>query len=65
MKSADNQNITIVGDNNNIVITRGSISLIDVIKIVAIASILLVVFHCCPELLADVVRWIISAAIGS
>ena len=64
MKSADNQNITIVGDNN-IVITRGSISLIDVIKIVAIASILLVVFHCCPELLADVVRWIISAAIGS
>lgn len=65
MKSADKQNITIIGDNNNIVIKRGSIPLIDAIRIVAIVSILLVVFHCCPELLADVIHWIISAVIGS
>ncbi len=64
MRPTDNQNITINGDKN-IVILFESTSLVDVIKLVVIASILLVIFHCCPELLADVVRWIISATIGS
>lgn len=72
MKKADNPVVVFNGNNNsvevkvNITETPSKTPVVIVIAscVIIVASIL-AVSKCCPELLADFVRWIISIAIGS
>ena len=71
VKKADNPVVIINGDNNevevNVTITETSSNTpaATVIAIGAFAgSAVLAVSLCCPELLADFVRWIISIVVG-
>jgi hypothetical protein len=66
VKKADNPVVIVNGNNNDV-----ELKVIDIeippktLAIVIVAVAILAVSLCCPELLADFVRWIISGAIGS
>lgn len=66
MKNAG-KTVIIIGDNNTVNIgetkSRRPVVLAIIICLVIVAS-ALIVSHCCPELLAAFVRWIISTVIG-
>lgn len=68
MKKADKPNvvINIYGDNNKVTLggSRSHLPAI-VISLVLIAIAVLIVSRCCPDLLADFVRWIVGKAINS
>ena len=71
MKKADNPVVIINGDNNDVEVkvnvtntssnTPAAIAI--ALGVIAGAAVL-AVSQCCPELLADFVRWLISTAIG-
>ncbi|MBQ7254640.1 MAG: hypothetical protein IJS31_00095 [Oscillospiraceae bacterium] len=68
VKKADNPVIIINGDNNKVTLGESKSHLPAAIAIalgVFAGAAVLAVSHCCPELLADFVRWIISVAINS
>ena len=68
MKKADNRVIIINGDNNKLNLGESKSCLPAEIAIalgVFAGAVVLAVSHCCPELLADFVRFIISVAVGS
>ena len=56
--------ITIKGDNNKIFLGGKSILPITIVVLI-IAMVVLAISLCCPELLADCVRWVISIALNS
>ena len=69
MKKADNPVVIINGNDNSVEVNVTETSskppaaiVISVSVIIVVA--ILAVSQCCPELLADFVRWIISIAIG-
>lgn len=68
MNKADKPNVVvnIYGDNNKVTL-GGSRSHLPatVICLVALTIAVLIVSHCCPDLLADFVRWIIGKAVNS
>ncbi len=69
MKKADNPVVTVSGDNNKVEVnvTKTSSNTPAAITIslgVVVGAAVLAVSLCCPELLADFVRWIISVAVG-
>ena len=64
----DSVNITINGNNNKVIFPGGKglspkVIVVALISI-AIAIIVLAVSLCCPELLADFIRWIISSTVS-
>ncbi len=66
MKKTDKVIIVINGDNNKISLGESKLNLTNAITLVFASLIviaILVVSYCCPEKLADLVRWIISIAI--
>lgn len=66
MKKTDKVIIVINGDNNKISLGESKFNLTNAITLVFASFIviaILVVSYCCPEKLADLVRWIISIAI--
>ena len=68
MKKADKPNFVIIiyGDNNQVSFGGGQPHIpANAIIIVLIAFAVLIVSLCCPDLLADFVRWIIGKAINS
>lgn len=71
MKKADKPVVSVNGDNNkvevkvNITKTTSKSAALMIALSVVIGAALLAVSHCCPELLADVVRVIVSMVIGS
>lgn len=71
MKKADNPVVHIYGNNNNVEVkvnVTETSSKMPVAATIAIALIvaasILAISLCCPELLADFVRWIVSIAIS-
>lgn len=71
VKKADNPVVIVKGDNNDVevkvTVTETSSNTPAAIAIalgVFAGAAVLAVSLCCPELLADFVRWLISAAIG-
>ncbi|MDM8212177.1 MULTISPECIES: hypothetical protein [Lachnospiraceae] len=71
MKKTDNPVVHIYGNNNNVEVkvnVTETSSKMPVAVTIAIALIvaaaILAISLCCPELLADFVRWIVSIAIG-
>ena len=70
MKKADKPsiviNINVYGDNNKVSTneTRSHVPVALVILAISIAAIL-VVSYCCPELLPDLVRWMIGKVVNS
>ena len=68
MRKADKHVIIINGDNNNLTFGESKSHLPAAIAIalgIFAGAAVLVVSFCCPELLADFVRLIISVAVGS
>lgn len=68
MKKADDRVIIINGDNNKVTLGESKSHLPAAIAIalgVFAGAVVLAVSHCCPELLADFVRWLVCIAIGS
>lgn len=66
MKKADKPDVVIiVGDNNKVSFGRGHSFLSLAIVSLTIALVVLAISLCCPELLADFVRWMIGIAINS
>ena len=72
MKKTDNPVVHIYGNNNNVEVkvnVTETSSKMPVAVTIAIALIvaaaILAISLCCPELLADFVRWIVSVAVGS
>jgi len=59
-------NINVYGGNNKVSTneTRSHV-LVAIIVAVLIVATVLAVFFCCPELLPDVVRWIIGKVVNS
>lgn len=66
MKKTGKPVVTIYGNNNKVTFSenKSHLSYATVIKLL-IAVAVLAVSLCCPELRADIVRWIISVALGS
>ena len=68
MKQADKPSVIIItGENNKVYLgeTQSHRSAIVIaVIIIAVIVAVLTVSHCCPELLAEFVRWIIGIAIG-
>ena len=67
VKKADIPVIIINGDNNKVTLGESKSHLPAAIAIalgVFAGAAVLAVSQCCPELLADFVRWIISVAVG-
>lgn len=64
MKKATDKpcDITINGSNNKVIYVEGKHSL-QLAIVILIAVVILTISHSCPELLADLVRWLISTAI--
>ena len=56
--------ITIKGDNNKVSLGGKSILPIAIV-VLSIAIVVLAISLCCPELLADFVRWMIGTAVSS
>ncbi len=66
MKKADKPDVVFIeGDHNKVSFGGGKSFLALAIVVLAIALVVLAISHCCPELLADFVRWIIGIAINS
>ena len=69
MKKADKPSVIIInGENNKVYVgeTRSHRSAIVIaVVLIAVAVAVLTVSHCCPELLAEFVRWIIGITIGN
>ena len=68
MKKADIPVIIINGDNNKVTLGESKSHLPAAIAIalgVFAGAAVLAVSHCCPELLADFVHWIVSVAVNS
>ncbi len=66
MKKAGNPEVVIIkGDNNKVSFCGDKSFLPLAIVVLAIAMVILAISLCCPELLADFVRWMISTAISS
>ena len=71
VKKADIPVVNINGDNNNVEVnvtvtetsTNTPAAIVIALGVLAGAAVL-AVSQCCPELLADFVRWIISVAVG-
>lgn len=71
MRKTDNPVVHIYGNNNNVEVkvditeTSSKMPVAVTIAIaIIVAATILAVSLCCPELLTDFVRWIISIAIG-
>ena len=66
MKKADKPDVVIISGNHNKVSFGGEPSFLPLaIVALAIAMVVLAISLCCPDLLADFVRWMISIAINS
>lgn len=66
MKKTDKPEVVIIkGDNNKVSFGGGKSFLSLAIVVLAIAMVVLAISLCCPESLADFVRWMISIAINS
>jgi len=66
VKKADKPNVFVIeGDHNKVSFGGGKSFLALAIVVLAIALVVLAISHCCPELLADFVRWMIGIAINS
>ncbi len=69
MKKADKPSIVIITGDNNKVSFGGTSSHRSVIVVFAVLALIaiavLAISHCCPDLLADFVRWIIGIAVNS
>ncbi len=66
MRKADKPGVVIIeGDNNKVSFGGGKPFLPLAIVVLAIAMVILAISLCCPELLADFVRWMIGTAINS
>lgn len=69
MKKADMpSSITITGNHNKVYLGGTSSHLPAVVigaVVVLISVAILAISHCCPDLLADFVRWIVGIAINS
>ena len=67
LKKADKPNVVIYieGDNNKVTFCEGKSFLPLAIATASIALVILAIFLCFPDLRADIVRLIISAAINS
>lgn len=71
MKKADNPVVIVYGNDNNVEVkvnvtetpSKTPAAIVIALSVITVAAIL-AVSQCCPELLADFVRWIISIAIG-
>ena len=71
MKKTDNPVVHIYGNNNNVEVkvnvtetsSKMPVAVTIAIALIVVASILAISL-CCPELLADFVRWIVSIAIS-
>ena len=71
VKKADNPVVHIYGNNNNVEVkvnvtetsSKMPVAVTIAIALIVAASILAISL-CCPELLADFVRWVVSIAIG-
>ena len=71
VKKADNPVVSVNGNNDvevKVIVTE-TLSKTHAAIVIAIVAIMVVavlaVSFCCPELLADFVRWIVSLAVGS
>lgn len=65
MKKTDRPSVVIITGDNNKISLGGTRSCIPAIVICFVAVAVLAVSLCCPDLLADFVRWIIGKAINS
>ena len=65
MKKADKPYAVTINGNNNKVSFGGKNFLPLAIVVLAIALVVLAISLCCPELLADFVRWMIGTAVHS
>ena len=66
VKNADKTTVVIIGGDNNKVSFGGGRSLLPLaIVVLSIAMVILAISLCCPELLADFVRWMIGTAFNS
>lgn len=71
MKKADNPVVIVYGNDNNVEVkvnvtetpSKTPAAIVIALSVITVVAIL-AVSQCCPELLADFVRWIISIAIG-
>lgn len=71
MKKADNPVVIVNGDNNNVEVKvtvteapSNPPAAVVIARYAFAAVAVLAVSHCCPDLLADIVRWIISFVNG-
>ncbi len=66
MKKADRPVIIVYGDNNKVNIneSKSHFSVAVVIALSVVVAAVLAVSYCCPEKLADFVRWILSIAVS-
>jgi hypothetical protein len=65
VKKADMPYVVHINGNNNKVFIGGKNFLPLAIVALAIAIVVLAISHCCPELLANFVRWMIGIAVNS
>lgn len=66
MRKADKRGVVIInGDNNKVSFGGGKSSLSLAMVVFAIAMVVLAISLCCPDVLADFVRWMIGTAINS
>ena len=68
MKRTDRPAVNIIGDNNEVNVSLGKTNAYRIAIIIALGliggAVILAVSHCCPELLAEFVRSVISLAGG-
>ena len=72
MKKADNPVVIVNGNNNEVEVkvivtetpSKTPAAVMIAIAVIVVATVLAESL-CCPELLADFVRWIVSVAVGS
>ena len=72
VKKADNPVVIVNGNNNEVEVkvivtetpSKTPAAVMIAIAVIVVATVLAVSL-CCPELLADFVRWIVSLAVGS
>ena len=67
MKKADKPAVVINGNNNKVSIGGTNLLPIAIVAFAlgALAIVVLAISLCCPELLADFIRWIVGTAINS
>lgn len=72
VKKTDNPVVIVNGNNNDVDVnvniieipSKKPVAIVITIAVIVVVAVLAVSF-CCPELLADFVRWIVSVAVGS